>query len=89
MTRDKAYFVGIHRYHYKSGVPAEIVGVEWVMPDTTLTDRAIKNTPNARLCYHIRWADGTEDWVPVIDNATYKIISFQNILKNQIPEITK
>jgi len=44
MTRDKAYFVGIHRYSNKSGKPAEIIGVEWVTP--------VGLEP--RLCYHIQ-----------------------------------
>ena len=71
MTRDKAYFVGVHKYLYKSGIPAEIIGVVWVTP--------IGLEP--RLCYHIQWSASTEDWIPVQDSQTYKIISFSDILK--------
>jgi len=78
MEIDKAYFVGTHPYHNKSGVPAEIIGVNIVTPDDGL---------EPRLCYHIRWHDLTEDWVAVSDKNTYKIISFKDILNGNIPEI--
>lgn len=51
---NKTYLVGIHRYSYRSGIPAEIVGVEVVKPDANL---------EPRLCYRIRWSDLYEDWV--------------------------
>jgi hypothetical protein len=80
MKRDDAYFVGMHRYLFKSGVPAKIIGVEMITP---------KGLPQ-RLCYHIRWTDAAEDWVPVEDhNKTYKIISFEDILAGNIPKVTK
>jgi len=79
MTRDKAYFVGIHRYSNKSGKPAEIIGLEWITP--------VGLEP--RLCYHVQWADKTEDWLPINDMANYNIISFSNILNGEIPGVTK
>jgi hypothetical protein len=33
MTIDKAYYVGIHRYSYRAGTPAEIIGVECITSD--------------------------------------------------------
>jgi len=80
MIRDKAYLVGIHRYLFKSGVPAEIIGVEMVKPEHDL---------EPRLCYHIMWADKVEDWIPMHDSNTFKIISFQDILDGNIPKITE
>jgi len=79
MIRDKAYFVGIHRYSNKSGKPAEIIGVEWVTPMGL----------EPRLCYHIQWADKTEDWLPIHDCNTYKVISFSDILESKIPDVTE
>lgn len=78
MTQVKAYLVGIHRYSFRSGTPAEIVGVEIVIPD--------KGKP--RVCYHVLYDDKTEDWVSVEDNTNYKIISFEDILTGNIPKIT-
>ena len=79
MNIDKAYFLGIHPYHNKSGVPAEIIGVNIVKPDDNLPPR---------LCYHIRWHDLTEDYVPVnSDTKSYEIISFEDILSGNIPKI--
>jgi hypothetical protein len=78
MTRDKAYLVGVHRYSHKTGVPAEIVGVEMVKPSDDL---------EPRLCYHVRWFDMCEDWI-AIDGGHFKIISFTDILNGNIPEVT-
>ena len=78
MTEDKAYFVGVHKFSHKSGVPAEILGIIWVTPDGL----------EPRLCYHIQWADRCEDWVPISDTANYKVISFSDILAGKIPVIT-
>jgi hypothetical protein len=78
METDKAYYVGTHRYSFKSGDPAEIVGVKMVTPELE----------EQRLCYHIRWSDGCEDFVPVSDN-TYKIIGFNDIVSGNIPDVTQ
>lgn len=82
MEIDKAYFVGTHPYHNKSGVPAEIVGVNIITPDGK-NGEILK----PRLCYHIRWHDQTEDWVAVTDDKTYEIIGFKDILDGNIPKI--
>ena len=74
MTREKAYFVGVHRYSNKSGKIAEIIGVEIVTPKGL----------EPRLCYHIQWSDKTDDWVPVHDKLNYKIISFTDISEGKI-----
>lgn len=79
MTRDKAYLVGVHRYSFKSGKPAEIIGVEMVTPENG----------ESRLCYHIMWSDKTEDWIAVGDSTNYKIISFEDILAGDIPAVTQ
>jgi len=75
MTRDKAYLIGTHKYSSKSGIPAEIIGVEFIKPEGDL---------NVRLCYHIQWADMVEDWIPISDNSNYKIVSFDDILQGNI-----
>jgi len=80
MIVGKAYYVGIHRYSFKTGKPAEIIGVGIVTPDKG----------RSRLCYHIIWADDqSEDWVPIDDTANYKIISFDDILLGKIPDVTE
>jgi hypothetical protein len=77
MIIDKAYYVGTHRYSLNAGIPAEIIGV--VLATPTGLDQ--------RLCYHVRWSDGKEDWTPVHDTKAYEIISFNDILKGNIPKI--
>jgi len=79
MTLDEAYLVGVHRYSFKSGKPAKIVGVDFVTPENG----------KPRLCYHIMWADKTEDWVAIEDSSNYKIISFEQVLAGDIPAVTE
>ena len=79
MLIDKAYYVGAHRYLLKSGIPAEIIGVHMVTPEDL----------DPRLYYHIRWADLTEDWVPIADSDNYKIISFEDIFRWRYPRCNK
>ena len=74
MTRDNAYYIGTNLHSFRPNIPAEIVGVEWVSPVEK----------ESRLCYHIRWADSTEDWAPISDSENYKIITFQDILNNNL-----
>jgi hypothetical protein len=79
MTRDKAYLVGVHRYSFRSGKPAEIIGVEMVTPENE----------KPRLCYHIMWSDKVEDWIAVEDSVNYKIVTFEDILVDNIPIVTQ
>lgn len=78
MIRDKAYLIGINPYSFRKGEPAEIVGVELLIPEGGL---------KKRLCYHVMWADKGEDWIPVADDENYKIISFEDILSGNIPKV--
>lgn len=68
-------------YSYKKGLPGEIVGVEWVVPVLP------PGMDTIRLCYHVRWSDGSEDWTPIEDKNSYEIISFDDICKGKIPPV--
>ena len=78
MTIDKAYLVGTSVSSYKAGVPGEIIGVILIKPN--------KNSEE-RLCYCVKWHDSSIDYIAVKDDSNYKIISFTDILNNNIPEI--
>jgi len=77
MSIDKAYYVPTYVYALNAGIPAEILGVVLATPSGLAQ----------RLCYHVRWADGREDWIPVHDTKAYEIIGFNDILKGNIPKI--
>ena len=47
-----------HRDSFRMGELAEIVGVEFVIP----------NGQEGRFCYLVRFADGTEDLMPIKEN---------------------
>lgn len=79
MITDKAYLVGINRYSFRAGIPAEIMGVDFVTPDNRVR----------RLCFHVRWRDRYEDWVPIEDNSNYEVISFTDLVNGNIPSLTK
>lgn len=76
---DKAYLVGIHRYSFRAGEPAEIKGV--VM--------SCSKDSKFRPCYKIEFADGTEDLVAICDEKNYKIIGFKDILSGDLPVVTE
>ncbi len=71
----RAYFVGIHPYHFQSGTPAEILGVKMVRDSDKTTYHP---------AYHLRFPDGREDYAPIQDRdhvgecglgVSYKIVS--------------
>ena len=77
MVKEDVYLVGIHRYLFRAGTPAKIMSVDMVIPEPG---------DKARLCYHIVFADGKEDWRPIGDTHD-KIITFTDILEGKIPKV--
>ena len=75
---EKAYIVGIHRYSFRCGKPAEIIGVKIVTP-------CEGDTP--RTCYHVMYEDGVDDYVPITFDESYTIISFSDIVDGNIPVV--
>ncbi len=73
-----AYLVGIHRYSFRAGKPAEIKGVRFVCFDA--------ESPT-RLCYCVQFEDGVVDYVPVEDSENYQIISEEYIRAGNIPKV--
>lgn len=75
---EKAYLVGIHRYSFRCGKPAEIIGIKIVIP-------CEGDTP--RECYHVVFEDGVEDYIPITLDGHYVIISFNDIVDGKIPSV--
>ncbi len=73
----KAFLVGTHMYSFRAGKPAEIIGVQFVTP--------VNEEP--RPCYHLRFEDGKEDFTPISDTLTFKIISEEDVRLGRIPEV--
>ena len=65
MKTEKTYYVGTHRYSFRSGKPAEILGV--VFGETESGEQ--------RACYHVRYDDGVEDYSPLCDSDNFVIVS--------------
>ncbi len=82
---EKLFLVGTHRYSFKAGKPAEIVGVAMITPD---------GSDEPRPCFKIRFKDGTGDFVPIfvapgsdIINSHYELISEEDVRAGRIPEV--
>lgn len=61
----KAFLVGTNPGSFRPGAVAEIIGVVFFTPPGL----------EARPCYHVRFGDGKEDFVPVADTENFRIIS--------------
>ena len=73
----KAYLVGTHRYSFRAGEPAEILGVMFVTPPEN----------EIRACYHIRFDDGRDDFVPLSETHHFEIISQEDVKLGKIPKV--
>lgn len=62
---EKAFIIGTHRNSFRSGEPAEVLGLSFVTPPGDYP----------RPCYHIRFADGKEDYTAVLDVSNYELIT--------------
>ncbi|MFA6445651.1 MAG: hypothetical protein WCW14_00155 [Candidatus Paceibacterota bacterium] len=72
------YLVHTHRHGFRAGKPAKILGVRFVTPKGHA----------GRVCYHVRFRDGKEDFVPLADQNNFKIISAADVRDGNIPEVT-
>jgi len=71
-----AGFTGTHRYSFRVGEKARIVGVKMVQPD---------EGGDWRTCFEVEYFDGKRDYVPLWDpDATYDIAKFHEPTKEQI-----
>ena len=52
-----AHYMPLHRYAFRSGEPAKLLGVKICTPEGS----------DPRACYHLRWPDGKEDYSPIAD----------------------
>lgn len=68
MQQRPAYVIGRHRYAFRSGKAALILGVKLCKPD---------GKGDWRPCYHVQYEDGTEDYVATesVTDGDYEIIA--------------
>ena len=69
MESTNLYYIGTHPYSFRSGEPAEIIAVGLYESGEG------KKVP----CFHVKFADGIEDWSPISDFGNYKVISMDCI----------
>ena len=79
MIHEIVYYVATHKDLFRPGEPAIVKGIHMVRPSAKL---------EPRLCYHIEFMDGKEDWIPIKDRDRYfKLATLSQILNGVIPEI--
>ena len=87
---EDCYVVGVHRYCFRAGTPAKVIGVKFINfrhQDNTAIDTI---RYERRLVYEIEYSDGQRDSIPVMEiNINYKLITFDDIILGHIPEITE
>ena len=71
MESTNLYYIGTHPYSFRSGEPAEIIAVGLYESDEC------KKVP----CFHIKFADGIEDWSPISDFGTYKVVPMDSVIQ--------
>jgi hypothetical protein len=79
LLTQKCYLVGVHRYSFRAGEPAEIIGVKFAKPTGY----------EWRLAYEVEFIDGIRDFVAFSDleSGNAVIISDVQYALGQIPEI--
>lgn len=83
MKTEKAYLIGTHAYSFRSGEPAEIIGIKLVESAPGL--KLLK----WRLCYEIEFSDGQRDYQPIKDESNYKIVKLSDLLDEDVSESLK
>ena len=78
----KSYMVGLHRYAYRVGQPAEIMGMKWVKPDGDY---------EWRIAFEIEFFDGKRDFIPYFEVVAglYVIISDVDLANERIPDVNQ
>ena len=75
MKKEDVYLIAINENLFRPHIPAKIIGVKQIKPSDDLMPR---------LCYSVKYSDGKRDWLPISDfGKTYKICTFNEIIKNQ------
>ncbi len=82
--QEKLFLVGTHRYSFRAGTPAEVIGVNMSTPENK----------EPRPCFVIRFADGEEDMTPIFSEPGstekgkyYELLTEADVRAGKIPEV--
>ena len=65
---EDAYYVGTSIHSYRSLEPARIVAVKTLYVENRCS-----------VCFHIVFADGKDDWVPLSDKENYRVLTNKEV----------
>lgn len=87
MRVEKVYLTGTHPNAFRAGEPAEVMGVKMCTP---FNDRGLISMPlEPRICYHIIFSDGAEDFIPKsdVDHGVWKFSTLSELIRYGAPEV--
>lgn len=68
------YYVGTHRYGFRPGKPARILGARRI---------------NGRWCYLVRYPDGQRDLKPLRGAGYYRLVSGADMAAGRLPKVSE
>lgn len=85
----KSYIVYVHRYGFRAGEPAEILGLKFAKPISVADFNHVEH--EWRLAFEVQYFDGVVDYVAYQDviSGNAVIISDVDLANERIPLITK
>ncbi len=90
MKAEDIYFIGLHWSYAHE--PAKVIGIKMVTPGNDLRNRSTSDGKievseieyKPRLCYHVQFSDGKEDYFPIADQGSFKLCTFSDIIKSRM-----
>lgn len=87
MIVKEVYLVGVHHYCFRAGEPARVVGVKMITP---IDNKGIVDIPQEpRVCYHIKFEDGQEDYVAKsdVEAGNWEFTTLDDMIRIGVPEV--
>lgn len=87
MIVKEVYLVGVHRYCFRAGEPARVVGVKMITP---IDNKGIIDIPQEpRVCYHIKFEDGQEDYVAKsdVEAGNWEFTTLDDMIRIGVPDV--
>lgn len=77
MKTENVYLTGVHRYSFRAGEPAKIIGIKMCTPEGL----------EPRLAYHIQYEDLLEDYIAVQDADNCALNTLLQLLNHGAPQV--
>lgn len=88
MKVENVYLVASSLNLFRPGEPSTVLGIKMVTP---IIDEIVPLYKEPRICYHIRFEDGCEDYLPFeeVENGNAKFKTLKQIIADEINSCSK